>query len=202
MARAGQKTVRFTQVVERSGQPHVHTLWMAPEKDAELQRAVAAHRVLTIGRGAAGGNTDVGVVGFDRARQGDAQFLIFPKSLQRFDGAKVVGVKFDLVEQPAATTARSPTQFGARRKSPAMKGSAHGASRAHEPAKPARAAPPAKHPPIERPKAAPAHEDKARHATPPGDGALVREVRAALKELERGKSVAAFQRLQKAIADR
>lgn len=205
VARTGQKTVRFTQVVERSGQPHVHTLWVAPEKDPELKRAVAAHRVMTIERSASGGHTDVGVVGFDRAHQNDAQFLIFPKSLQRFDGAKVVGVKFDLVDQPAFTAATDPKRFGTRRKPPAKKAAARASGHGHARNEPVKPTPPKEHLPIERAKDTTVHARK--HApgnapTASHDTPLVREVRAALKELERGKSVAAFQRLQKAIGDR
>jgi hypothetical protein len=100
VARAGIKTVRFTQVVERSGQPQVHTLWLPPDKDPELQRAQKAHRVMTIESGGAGGKTDVGRVGFSPDSKRPAQFLIFPKSLKTFEGARVVGIKFDLVAQP------------------------------------------------------------------------------------------------------
>jgi hypothetical protein len=95
VARAGQKTVRFTRVVERSGKPHVHTLWVAPEKDAELQRALEAHRVMAVEPAGTAGKTDLGVVGFAAREHQGAQILIFPKSLKPFEGARVVGVKFD-----------------------------------------------------------------------------------------------------------
>jgi hypothetical protein len=77
------KTIRFAQVVSRSGRPHVHTLWVAPEKDAELRRAQKDHRVMTVLSGN-GGKADTGVVGFERSKSAAAQVLIFPQSLARF----------------------------------------------------------------------------------------------------------------------
>jgi hypothetical protein len=94
------KTVRFTQVIKRSGRPRAHTLWLAPDKDPELARARKADRVMTVGASGAAGKTDMGVVGFEPGKHEDAQFLIFPKSLKPFDGARVVGIKFDLIDQP------------------------------------------------------------------------------------------------------
>src|ERR1051325_717313 len=101
-AQRGRKTVRFTELVKRAGEPHAHTLWVAPKDDAELQRAIAAERVLTVKRGA---STDAGLVGFDVSGKEPAQILIFPKSLKAFSGARVVGIKFDLVEQPKFASA-------------------------------------------------------------------------------------------------
>ncbi|MDO8543858.1 MAG: hypothetical protein Q7S40_25730 [Opitutaceae bacterium] len=49
-------TVRFTQVVEKCGRPHVHTLWVTPEKDSEFMRAHKAGRVMTISH--SGGKTE------------------------------------------------------------------------------------------------------------------------------------------------
>ena len=78
----------------------MHTLWLPPDKDPELQRAQKAHRVMTIEPGSSGSKADAGTVGFERdAKLG--QFLIFPKSLKPFDGARVVGIKFDLIAEPS-----------------------------------------------------------------------------------------------------
>lgn len=103
------KTVRFTRVVKRSGRPHVHTLWVAPDEDPELRRARAAHRVMTV-RKSDTGKSDAGIVGFEPARDGSGQFLVFPKSLQPFAGSRVVGLKFDLVDQPKTIAAPSATK--------------------------------------------------------------------------------------------
>jgi hypothetical protein len=200
------KAVRFTQVVEACGRPQVHTLWLAPEKDRELKRARDAHRVMTLDH--AGGKTDHGIVGFDGTAAKGGEVLIFPKSLRRFAGARVVGVKYDLIDQPKLAAAGAAVW--------APPGRAHPRSKAHAPAArlpvdssaidsatnsaPAGAAeasaslraPPAK------PKRVRTAEAKSSPA--PAAARLIAEIRAALKELERGKTVAAYRRLERAIS--
>ena len=243
MARAGKKTVRFTQVVERSGRPQVHTLWLPPDKDPELQRAQKAHRVMTIEPGSSGSKTDVGTVGFKRdAKLG--QFLIFPKSLKTFDGAHVVGIKFDLVAQPKLAAVaplrhskEPPRRRGARKKpvatsaadrkpaAPTPMSADESDDRAPAPAEASADSTvvpfeplPRRETPDEktagstrarsraRPSAKQARREKVATPAPSerqaGDATLVREIRAAMKELERGKSVAAYQRLERALAGR
>jgi hypothetical protein len=239
---AGNKTVRFAKIVERSGQPHVHTLWLPPEKDPELQRAQKAGRVMTVERSASGSKTDVGVVGFDPHAK-NAQYLIFPKSLKAFDAARVIGIKFDLVDQPKLAPAHvSKSTIASVRKNHARPSVAkppeipHAGEQAAEAIRaetnhlrPSELAP---EPPKEtttsrattphgRKAAAPPRSRSSPAVSPPAsrstrssrssappkkaassDAALIREIRAALKELEAGKSVAAYQRLQRAIADR
>lgn len=247
VARAAQKTVRFTRVVERSGQPRVHTLWLPPEKDPEFKRAREAHRVMTVEPGGSG-KTDVGIVGFDAAHDKGGQFLIFPKSLEPFADARVVGIKFDLIAQPksvpAAPEPRSAAQ--AKRKprphpnpSPAAKTTARaqvGAASARKentlptgdgdnegtPATSEAASRPPETslplPAAERtasPSSAKTHA-AARVKGPPlstrrdsreataanrGETALLRAVHAAMKDLQAGKAVAAYQRLERAVAD-
>jgi hypothetical protein len=209
VAHTGAKTVRFTKIVERSGEPHVHTLWLPPEKDRELKRAVGTHRVMTIEPGASG-NTDVGFVGFDPKRKTPAQFLIFPKSLKRFEGARVVGIKFDLVEQPkfaAASELKAALRAGRPKR-----------AKGKRPAQPVPAVAEAKEEHADEPEQAddaekkvvafeaesksapPAAAAKHKHeAAPPAHAALIREVRAALKELKAGKAVVAYQRLERAV---
>src|SRR5688572_11243913 len=201
MARAtksgGSKTVRFTYVVERSGQPFAHTLWLAPDKDPELKRAVAAQRVMMVEPGASGGKTDVGSVGFDPSRATGAQILIFPKSLKRFEGARVVGIKFDLVEQPKLENARAPAREPVRSQG----------RRAAPPPPPILKPQPTAAPtptPAPKSKAAPHKPRKVKKAPdeppPVKESVLIREVLAAMKELEAGKAVAAYQRLQRAVS--
>ena len=218
MARADSKTVRFAKIVERSGEPHAHTLWLPPGQDPELKRAIAGHRVMTIQRGSSG-HTDMGVVGFDAKRTRDAQFLIFPKSLKSFEGARVVGIKFDLVEQPKFATPRELKASLAAGRPKRAKGkrlaqSVPAAARAEveipeEPEKPEPRAekeqkrvafqpeptPAASAPP----RAAPRKSRKPPQSARAADTALIREVRAALKELKAGKTVAAYHRLERAL---
>jgi hypothetical protein len=89
-------TVRFSKIVEAAGKPDVHVLWIDPAKDSILQKAIKANRVMTIHQQAAGTKTDYGTVGFEKNVSG--QVLIFPKSLRSFENKRAVGVKYDLLE--------------------------------------------------------------------------------------------------------
>ena len=89
-------TVRFSKIVETVGQPSVHVLWMDPQNDTILQKAIKTNRVMTIHQRSAGAKTDYGTIGFDKGVTG--QILIFPKSLKEFSDQRVVGVKYDLLE--------------------------------------------------------------------------------------------------------
>ena len=203
MAAAG-KTIRFAQVVERSGRPHVHALWVAPEKDPEFQRALKSHRVMTLeqpGRG----KTDVGFIGFDPKRNAPHQLLIFPKSLKRFAGARVIGIKFDLLDQPPLAAAG---RLEVRNRPPGKRRGARAPAAGERPrTRTATRETPGRSSTRLRPKP----EPSAAVPTPPpdpkpapasaakNDSALRREVRAALKELQQGRAVAAYQRLESAL---
>lgn len=226
MPRSTAKSIRFTRVVERSGQPHAHVLWVPPEKDPEFKRALDAHRVMTV-RPRATGKTDQGFVGFDRERSKGGQFLIFPKSLQPFEGADVIGIKFDLIEQPKIVPAdgdREPPPASRRAATAARARAARVVKERLAAAPPASAAEPTVGPaPEAQPTVHRAREPAPERISPPARSRrstssvaastdstptdpsptaaeLTREIRAALKELQRGKTVAAYQRLEKAIA--
>jgi hypothetical protein len=111
------KTVRFTHVVQRSGKPYVHTLWVSPEKDSEFARARKECRVMTIHSG--GGKAEFGVVGFEADRPAGSQFLVFPRPLKPFEDRRVIGIKFDQVAQPdvVAATAYPPRTGTAKARS-------------------------------------------------------------------------------------
>jgi hypothetical protein len=87
------KTVRFTQVVEKTGKPGVYTLWQKPSQDRHLQSQIKSNRVMTIQRSDSG--SEFGLVGF-KERKG-ASYLVFPKSLKQFENTRVVGINWDLV---------------------------------------------------------------------------------------------------------
>jgi hypothetical protein len=93
-------TVRFSKIVEAAGKPDVHVLWIDPSKDSVLQKAIKANRVMTIHQQATGAKTDFGTVGFEKNVSG--QVLIFPKSLRSFENKRVVGVKYELLETASA----------------------------------------------------------------------------------------------------
>ena len=88
------KTARFTEIVEKSGQPEVYTLWQKPKTDRHFQSLLKNHRVMTIRATESG--TDFGEVGFHQKPA--ARFLAFPKSLKRFEGQRIVGINWALVQ--------------------------------------------------------------------------------------------------------
>jgi hypothetical protein len=89
------KTARFSQVVEKSGEPEVYTLWQKPAADRRLQSQIKNSRVMTIQKSESG--TDFGVAGF-KERKG-ARYLLFPKSLKRFADKRIIGIDWALVRQ-------------------------------------------------------------------------------------------------------
>ena len=86
------KTKRFADILEDAGKPEVYTLWQKPAQDRHLQSAIKNHRVMTIQQSDAG--TEFGIIGF-KERPG-ARYLVFPKSLKRFENRRIVGIKWDL----------------------------------------------------------------------------------------------------------
>jgi hypothetical protein len=88
------KTKRFADVVEQAGKPEVYTLWQKPAQDRQLQSEIKNNRVMTILKTAAGG--EFGMAGFKQHK--GAGYLIFPKSLKRFEDRRIVGINWDLVK--------------------------------------------------------------------------------------------------------
>jgi hypothetical protein len=88
------KTQRFADVVDAAGKPEVYTLWQKPARDRHLQSQIKNHRVMTILRTEAG--SEFGMVGFKE--QKGARYLVFPKSLKRFENKRIVGIKWDVVK--------------------------------------------------------------------------------------------------------
>jgi hypothetical protein len=69
-----------------------------PAKDKTLQAAIKSDRVMTLYQQS--GGTDHGVVGFEQGRS--RQFLVFPKPLKPFLGQRIVGIKYELLEDTPA----------------------------------------------------------------------------------------------------
>lgn len=88
------KTARFADLVERCGEPTVHTLWQKPAADRHLQSVIKNGRLMTMRTSDSG--TEFGEVGFHQHK--GAQYLEFPKSLRRFAGKRIVGIKWELVK--------------------------------------------------------------------------------------------------------
>lgn len=102
------KTVRFAALIEASGAPQIHLAWAGPKDDSVLQKALRQHRVLTVHQRVRGAKKDFGVVGFEAAP--GTQYLIFPRSIRKFSGQRVVGIRYDLVADalPVAPSPRGP----------------------------------------------------------------------------------------------
>jgi hypothetical protein len=86
------KMARFVEVVEKCGEPESYTLWRPPKEDPQLKKLVATHHIMTVRNG---GSADFGEVGLHE-RKG-AMYLKFPKSLKRFEGKRIIGIKWNLV---------------------------------------------------------------------------------------------------------
>jgi hypothetical protein len=88
------RTARFSDVVDKCGAPEVYTLWQEPAQDRHFQSMLKNNRVMSILGSASG--SDFGSVGFHK-RKG-ARYLVFPKSLKRFENERIVGIKWDLTQ--------------------------------------------------------------------------------------------------------
>jgi hypothetical protein len=155
------KTARFASIVAHAGKPDVHLTLVNLAKDAPLQRALKAHRVMTIHQSR--GSTDYGTIGYEKTPT--SQILIFPKSLRKYAEAKIIGVKYDLFDESNTLPPKPPPA----RKSP-------------KPTKP-------KPPPV--PEDSEPDENLA---------ALHAGIRRALRLLEQGKQVAAYDCLERLVS--
>lgn len=186
------KTVRFTQVVEKSGRPEVYLPFLAPERDRVLQAAAKKARVLAVHQQVKGTKKDFGTIGLSPDTA--AELLIFPRSLQTFAGRRVVGIDYDLVDQPPAG---KPRPASAPR--PAAKTAPkRSAQRRSDPDR--RKPVDTKPPPAKIGRTPPSAE--APNATTPesSETGWLREIQLAARELKAGKVVAAHERLNALLA--
>ena len=89
------KTVRFAEVVKSAGKPEVVTLWQAPDKDPRVRKARKENRIMTVTQDVTGSKKDFGMIGFEL--EPNASYLLFPKTLQPFEGSRVVGIKYEML---------------------------------------------------------------------------------------------------------
>ena len=116
VSRSSGLTARFAAVVQQAGAPEQVIPWKDPARDPKFQRAVRENRVMTVTLPTVGTKKDFGVVGFEREK--NAAFLIFPKSLKKFEDKKIVGIKYDLLASPKAEgkpVKSVPSKTGVRR---------------------------------------------------------------------------------------
>ena len=90
------KTARFKEVVERCGRPELYTAWMNPKRDPRFQEAWRENRILSV-KQRVGGKKDFGEVGY--VRESGVAYLVFPNSLEAFEGRKIVGIQYDLMAE-------------------------------------------------------------------------------------------------------
>jgi hypothetical protein len=93
-------TVRFSQVLEAAGEPGVYLPLNDPGKDKAFNRAKEENRVLSLKQIPTGTKKDFGLIG--ALDEKFITYLIFPKSLARFKGKRVVGIKYEELEQSPA----------------------------------------------------------------------------------------------------
>jgi hypothetical protein len=205
------KTARFANVVKEAGAPEAYLLWASPKKDRVFQRAVKEQRVLTVHQENVGTRKDYGRVGFHE--EPHAQYLVFPKTLREFSDRRVIGIDYGLLAQesrpgpspqierrkvkakPAKATTRTKQRAAASMKEDAADDadekivsferpetkSSPGTARKTKRAGAAKSAA----------DAAPKKKD-----SPAVDPGVLRVVRQAMKDLDAGKAVAAYKRLE------
>ena len=186
------KTARFTNVVNTCGEPEAHLLLTDPARDHAFQAALKANRVMTVFQAAHGNKADHGEIGYQPGQ--GRQFLIFPKSLRSFTDRTVVGIRYDLLEADEVE-AEPPAPAAKTKKAAKPKPKARPKAKTKPKVKPK---PPAKtkHAAKIIPFEPPADEDD----TDPEVMKVKQQVRRAMKLLEDGKQVAAFN-LLKQIAE-
>jgi hypothetical protein len=97
-------SVRFSVVVQTGGQPQLYLPLANPRQDREFMRAVRDERVLSLKQEPTGSKKDFGIVGL--VEEKFVSYLVFPKTLRKFAGKRVIGIKYDTLKQSKLTTAR------------------------------------------------------------------------------------------------
>lgn len=214
------KTARFAELVKQAGAPEVHRLWVAPAEDKTLQSAIRQHRVVTVHQQLRGGKKDSAAVGFHE--EPSAQYLIFPKSVQRFTDRRIIAIDYDLLAaDPAKPERRGAAKARSQPKAAAPKPVAETVQRAPEPVAPPEPEPvpePEPPKPAETPASSPAAPKRAKAERAPHraakkpaseakpakesrtmDARVRVAIQRAMKELKAGKTVAAHERLSRLI---
>ena len=85
-------------LVRASGRPEVKSLWAKPQRDKNFMRAVNTHRVMTVIQNPVSKKSDYGRVGFHKDPH--ASYFVFPRQLAAAEDARVVGINYELLEEP------------------------------------------------------------------------------------------------------
>lgn len=96
-----EKSVRFSDLVKKSGAPSVAIFWADPRRNNVFSKAVQENRVLTVTQENVGNKMDYGTIGYHREK--NVSYLVFPKPLPDPLNTRVVGIKYELLERPKIT---------------------------------------------------------------------------------------------------
>jgi hypothetical protein len=91
------KQIRFSELVKQCGRPETVTLWTKPKDNPPFMKAVRENRVLTLLLKPHGNHPDFGEIAFHQ--RPNALYLVFENSLPEENGARVVGIKYDLIAE-------------------------------------------------------------------------------------------------------
>jgi hypothetical protein len=97
-------TVRFSALVQAGGKPKIYLPLSDPKQDRNFMRAVREERVLSLIQKPTGAKKAFGTVGFVSEKH--VAYLIFPKPLTAFADRRVVGIKYETVEEADLSTPR------------------------------------------------------------------------------------------------
>ena len=108
--------IRFGDLVRNSGRPQVVTLWTEPAKDPTVSRAIREHRILSVSE--AQGKRPYGAFGLHPGPH--TLMLVFPRPLPQESDARVIGINYQLLEEPdlKASVSGSRLRPNAKRRSP------------------------------------------------------------------------------------
>lgn len=188
------KTVRFSEVVKASGAPETYVLWTPAKQDKRFQSALKFDRIVTVQQDIIGSKKDFGVVGYQELP--NAQLLIFPKSLKRFTDRRIVGMNYELLAKesrvPGPPEKKEVTKKADRR--------AQSPDHAATPKREKKVAPAVTEKPVvsAEPQAKDSSAAPDKKSQTEWNSKLVGQtLKHALKELRAGKTVAAYERLEK-----
>ncbi len=176
-------SVRFSRVVKECGRPEVYLLMS--ETDPDFHQAVGAGKIMSLSDESHGSGTEYGIVGYDKKRHG--QLLMFPKSLKSFADAKITGIKYDLFDEDRSDKKEVPAGREKKTKKAKVKSSKPKAPQAKK-----------RDPKSAAKKFIPFSAKKTHEDDDEGD-ALRGYVGQAMRALEKGNSVAAYNILKRII---
>ena len=95
------KEIRFSKLVQKAGKPEPMTLWTKPKDNQAFMKAINENRVVTVFQKPTGTKKDFGSVGFHQEQF--ATYLVFPKPLPKLGEVHVIGIKYELLQEPPAS---------------------------------------------------------------------------------------------------